>query len=72
MCAGDMTHANRRGADFLGDFLYRSLVNGLLDFLSGGARAKAIVAAAPPPIERQVWPDEPDPRPPLLEPPRGY
>ncbi len=72
MCAGDMTHANRRGADFLGDFLYRSLVNGLLDFVSGGARAKTVVAAAPPPVERQVWPDEPDPRPPLLEPPRGY
>jgi lysophospholipase L1-like esterase len=77
MCAGDMTHPNRRGADFLGDALYRSLVNGLLEFAGGGLHVRTAAAApsvtapaAARPLDGALLPDQPDPYPPLLEQPR--
>jgi lysophospholipase L1-like esterase len=46
-CAGDLTHPNRRGADVLGDMIYRSLVTGLLEHTGAMLRAKA---GTPPPV----------------------
>jgi lysophospholipase L1-like esterase len=75
MCAGDMTHPNRRGADVLGDVLFRSLIAGLTEYTAAGLRLKPVaVASAPPAIKtlRPLLPDQPDPHPPLPERPRLF
>ncbi len=72
LCAGDMTHPNRRGADVLGDGLYRSFVTGLVQHAGLTMRRAAGVAAAEPEaLFAPLLPYQPDRRPPLPEMPRG-
>lgn len=69
LCAGDMTHPTRRGADIIGDGLYRSFVLGLVGYksrvlASGGGIVSEMIEYDP------LLPAEPDPYPPMPEWPR--
>ncbi|MDP8223515.1 MAG: GDSL-type esterase/lipase family protein [Candidatus Lernaella stagnicola] len=72
LCAGDMTHPNRRGADVLGDGFFRSLVTGLVQHVGLAMREHDAATAS----ELSVHYDpllrfQPDRRPPLPDIPRG-
>lgn len=69
LCAGDMTHPTRRGADIIGDYLYRSLVIGFVAH-SGQALIAAGGGASFGADYRPLLPLEPDPYSPLPEWPR--
>lgn len=66
LCAGDMTHPTRQGADLLGDGFYRAVVTGLVThtgtMLQAQASADRLSAKFDP-----LLPDQPDPYPPLPE-----
>ena len=75
LCAGDMTHPNRLGADLLGGGLYRSFVTGLIEYAGLTMQAKAAGAPLPVPAEpltlyAPLWPAQPEWHPPLPEQPR--
>jgi len=69
LCAGDMTHPTRRGADIIGDNLYRSLVIG---YVAHNGQTMVVTAdgVVPTVLYHPLLPLEPDPYPPLPEWPR--
>lgn len=71
LCAGDMTHPNRRGADLLGDGLYRSFVTGVVQHEGNALRAAGIAVAKPEIVYAPLLADQPDRIPPLPAWPAG-
>lgn len=75
LCAGDFTHPTRTGANLLGDGLYRSLVRGMIMYqtqimLASQHGFSSFSAGSGTILYDPLHPAEPDPYPPMPEPPR--
>jgi len=66
LCAGDMTHPTRQGADLLGDGFYRAVVTGLVTHTGAMLQARASADRLATKFD-PLLPDQPDPYPPLPE-----
>jgi lysophospholipase L1-like esterase len=71
LCAGDMTHPNRRGADKLGDGFFRSVVTGLVQHAGLILQAEQATPPEPEIVYAPFLPGQPEHLPLFAEPPLG-